>query len=264
MIKKALRRENVWLNEVSLRSLDARIINVKLIEQDATQNVTYGQRAGRDGRLILGRQRTSKPIRVEFAIRELYDLAARTAILDNVNAWAQRGGVLKSSTRPEQQAGVILTKFASAADIRDYTGTYTLEFEAAGVPYWEGRTAQTAQLTGSNPGGHILVQGTAETVLGAAIRPTGGALTAMTITVTGGGQSAAITLAGMSVSAGTAIMITHDERGTLAITADGQSLLSFRTAASDDDLFALPGLNAVNITADAAVSATITVRGRWT
>lgn len=258
---KELRRQNVWINDAGLREVDARIINVRLIEPDAQEAIIYAENPGRPGRRVLSRQRQSKKIQAQFGIRELYNLAARTEVIAAVNAWAQ-DGVLSASTRPDRMAQVIVTKWASPADVRDYNGMYTVEFEAAGVPYWQDATSTQLNLAGSSASGQLTVGGDVETVIAASVTPSGGTLTSLTITATNAdGSATAFALQGLSVSAGTALAIAHDERGILTIAAGGTSLMGKRTAASADELTAKPGLVTVAIGANTSCSAAITARG---
>lgn len=257
---RELRREDVTLNNLGLRGVDPRIINVRVIEPDAQEDIGYAALPGRAGQQVLRRKRTSKKIQVQFGIRELYDLARRTEIIDAVNRWAMDGDLM-STTRPERMAQVIVTKYASAADVREYTGTYTLEFEAAGIPYWQDATPARLDLTGANASGSITIYGSAETVLDAEITPTGGALSSLALTVTSAdGGASSMSFTGLSVASGSAISIGHDAAGLLIMSA---GMLAARTPASDDDLFARPGEATVTLAANVAATATIRARGRW-
>lgn len=261
---KELRRQNAYINNLGLREVDAHIINVRAIEPEAQVDSSYAARPTRAGQTPLKRLRRSKKIQIQFMIRELYDLAARAAILDAVNAWAQ-DGVLMISTRPDQMAQVICTKYASAADIRDYNGAYTVEFEACGVPYWQNATPATLELSGtSGVSGVIYPGGNVDTVLDAVITATTGTLTEITIsTVEDYGMSATSTfvLTGLSIAANATVTISHDARGLLHIESGGVSLMGKRTAASSDELIAHPGGMVVGYTANVAVSAVFSARG---
>lgn len=253
-----MRREDVWINGRSLRDVDARIISVRVIEPETNEETSYAQNPGRSGQRLLSRYRASKKIQVQFAIRELHDYAKRTEILDAVNAWAQ-DGVLEVSTRHEQMARVIVTKYASAGNIAQYTDTFTIEFEMAGVPYWQDATPTSKTLTGTSASGQITVRGSAETVVEAVVSHTSGTIDTLTINV--GGSMLAFT--GLGVAANTDLIISHDERGLLTIKAGSVSKMSKRTAASDDDLFALPGAVDVSMTAGTSATVLLTARGRY-
>lgn len=258
---KERRRQNAYINNLGLREVDARIINVRAIEPDAQADMSYAARPTRPGQYLLKRQRRSKKIQVQFMIRELYDLASRTDILDAANAWA-RDGVLEITTRADQMAQVIVTKYASASDIRNYTDAYVIEFEAAGVPYWQDKTPALLELTGTGSSGSLVVGGNADTVLDAAITPTGGTLNTLTITATSqDGSAAGFAFSGLGVSSGTTLNIVHDAFGILRIYAGDTGLIGKRTSASDDEIIIRPGVVTVAITANTTVSATLTARG---
>lgn len=258
---KERRRQNAYINNLGLREADARIINVRAIEPEAQIDASYSAWPSRPGQMPLKRLRRSKKIQIQFMIRELYDLAARAAILDAVNDWA-RDGVLMISTRPDRMAQVIVTKYASAADIRDYNGAYTVEFEACGVPYWQDANTTQITMTGSSGSGALVVGGNVETVLDAVIKPTGGALSTLTLTATSAdGGASSFAFSGLSVAQNTPVVISHDARGILNIAAGSSSLIGKRTAASADELFVRPGSVTVAFTANTACSVTMTARG---
>ena len=255
-----MRREDVYLNDLSLRQVDPRIINVVVVEPDAQEDIGYAAFPGRPGQRVIRRQRLSKKIQVQFGIRELYNLARRAEIIDAVNRWAA-DGALSTTTHPDRIAQVIVTKYAAAADVRDYNGAYSVEFEAAGIPYWQDATPARLDLTGASASGKLLIYGSAETALDADVTPTGDAMTSLTITATSAdGGASSMTFSGLSVAVGSTVSLSHDADGMLTLSS---GLLAARTAASDDDLLARPGEATIAVTANAAVSATIRARGRW-
>ena len=91
------------------------------------------------------------------------------------------------------------------------------------------------------------------------ITPTTGTLTHAEITV----GATAFTFDGLALDAGDALTIRHDERGFLRIDAAGASAFGFRTAQSDDELIAAPGINDVTFEGDAACDVSVAVRGRY-
>lgn len=261
MVKKALRRENIWLNDVSLRDVDARIINVRLIEEADTLDLTYAQMAGRSGRMALARRAVSKKIGVEFMARELYDLAARTAIIDAVNAWAGVGGEMRCSTRPEQVIRLVTTGYASAGDIRDYTAALRLDFETAAVPAWESDTPATYTATGASGSGQMAVGGNAETWADVRITSRTAILTSASVTF--GGST--ITIEGFELASGYALSLWHDDNGILRATSamPPYHYLQLRTRESADDLTGGPGIVPVAFTANTACDVIISARGRY-
>lgn len=261
---KELRRQNAYINNLGLREVDARIINVRAIEPEAQADMSYAARPTRPGQTLLRRLRRSKKIQIQFMIRELYDLAARNAVIDAVNAWSH-DGVLEISTRPDQIAQVIVTKYASAADIRGYTDAYTVEFEACGVPYWQDKTPARLELSGgtTSTGGQIVTNGNVISVADAVITPTGGTLIAFTAQSFDANANLLSTmlLDNMSVAAGTPIEIYHDASGLLRIEAGGASLIGSRLPESDDELLVTPHGAVINCWANAACDVVFSARG---
>jgi len=255
-------RQDVTLNGVSLREVYPRVLSVRLIDEAAQQAVTYGDSPGRDGRRVLGARRESKRVRVEFYIRDLYDLPRRTAVIDTINAWAAPGGDLRWSGRPGQRLRVICASPARAEDAGDYTERISITYEANAAPYWEDAEPMPLTLTGASASGSLVVAGAARTPIEARVTPQA-ALTSLTLTAEAGGETTRISLTGLSVAAGTVIALAHDDQGTLAITAGGVSILPSRTGDSDDELIARPPVTRVTLTADAACTAAITARGRY-
>ena len=258
---KQLRRQNAYINNLGLREADARIISVRAIEADAQVDASYSAWPSRPGQMPLKRLRRSKKIQVQFMIRELYDLAARNAVLDAVNAWA-RDGVLEISARPDKMAQVIVTKYANAADIRNYTDAYTVEFEACGVPFWQDKTPARLELSGTEGSGSLVVGGNVGTVLEAQLTPTEGTLGALTITATGAdGRAASFAFSGLNVASGTTLTITHDAWGVLRIYAGDAGLMGKRAPESADELTISPGAATVAFEADTTVGAVFLARG---
>lgn len=258
---KALRREDVWLNNVSLRDVDARIINIKLIEEAATQNITRATFARGDGQIITGRQRTGKTLTVQFMIRSLYDLAARNAVIDAVNAWAAQGGTLMWSARPEQQITVHAVDFAASGDIREYNTPCRITFETGAVPYWEDVTPTVYTGVGSSGSGNIILRGNAPTWID--VSATGRSAILQSLSVTFGGNT--IAFSGFELASGYPLKLYHDENGIFRAVSDmpPYHYMQFRSAASADDLTGGPGKTAFSYTANTSVDFVISARGRW-
>lgn len=253
------RRLEVWLNRVSLREVDARIIIDTIADSAPEMDIEYGEYAGRAGQRMLSRRRAQRVISVEFRIRELFDLAERQRILDAVNAWAADGW-LETNVQDGKRIYVHATGWPGVASPRNYNESFTVDFTASDVPYWESlhpaSTTITAGATGSGTirnGGSIA----APAELVAVVQS--GTLTSLTVGV----GATNIALTGLSVAAGGEVRLTHDETGTLSITAGGVGALSARTASSDDELLCAPGPNSIGYTANTSVALTVTVRGRY-
>ena len=255
---RALKRLDVWLNDISLRDVDSRICITEITEPDADVTLDWGTCPGVNGQRLLRRTRQVKRVRVEYDIRELFDIKARAAIVTAVNGWAG-DGMLKVSHRPGQQMRVALSQAAAFNGARDVLGKYVVEFSAGPVPYWEDETPTEISITGSSGSGSIVVPGQADTWAKISVTPSGATLSTLSITIAG--QTMAFS--GLSVASGTALVIDHDARGLLTVTAGSASALDKRTAASVDDFAIAPGTRAVSYTANTACAVTVSVRGRY-
>lgn len=252
------RREDVWLNNVSLRDVDPHIINIRLIEKTGQNELTFAQMAGKSGRLLLGRRMVSKKLSVEFMLRELYDLTARTAALEAVNVWAGGGGILLSSTRPERRIKLLPTAYGAAGDIRDYNAVYRVEFETGAIPYWESESPVIWDKTAASGSGTLFVSGNAPTWADVSV-VSSSALTMVSVAV----GNNFIHLNGINVAANTEIRIWHDDDGVLRINAGSASLMANRTQVSSDDLTGGPGSIPVSYEASESSHIAVSARGRW-
>ena len=248
------RRQDVSINGVSLRGLDSRVIVRAIRETENEAEVNFGNIAGRSGRLPIGqRLRRGKTVEVEFAIRELYDLPARAAVLDTVNAWAA-DGILTMTSRPDQRLNVYCTGRAPGGDLKDYNASYTVTFKTGGNPYWE--DAEETTKTISTSGEHsFVIPGTAPTVVDADFTSLESDTTSLTIAVRTGLKTRRFYTG--AVTAGTNLHWGHTADGILT------GSVAKLTYQSDDDLIAGPGTVYVSVTADCPFNATFSARGRW-
>lgn len=256
---RALRRMNVWMNDAALRDVDSRIYIQRITEPEADATLEWGSCPGIAGQRLLRRTRQSKRVRIEFDIRELFDLRARAAIVNAVNAWAA-DGILKVSYRPEQQLCAVLTQAAALDDARDVTGRYAIEYTAGPSPYWEDETQTTLALAAGTTGsGTIIVPGHAKTPAEVTVTPSSATLNALSVTIAGQQMQ----FASLGVGAGVALQIGHDARGLLTIKAGNTGKLDKRSAASVDDFAIAPGSASVSFAADVACTVNVSVRGRY-
>lgn len=256
---RALKRLDAWLNGQSLRGLDAIVLVPQITEEPPQIEATYGENAGGHGQRLLQRRRTSRRITVTVQLRELYDLARRAAVLDALNAWAG-DGLLLVSYRPGKQIPVRCVSRPAMGAARDVLSEYAFGFDAAAQPFWEDVIPEALTLTGSDASGTLIVPGTEPCRITATITPTGGDLTAFSISA----GDCAFEFADLDIAQDTPVTIDYVDHDYLAVTAGGVSLLDKRTAASDDDLIVSPGRRTVAFEANTACAVTVYARGLWT
>ena len=253
-----MRRLEIWLNNESIRDAEPRVLLRNFRETAPEVETVFGENAGRDGQRLISRRRLVKEIQIDFQIRELYDMGARQEAIDSVNRWA-RDGILRTNTQPFKQIRVVATGWATMAQARDYTDTYTITF-AALTPYWEDETPTKTTLTGTSAEGEILNGGSADTPVSVTITPAAGTtMSSATVTV---GEST-ITVNEISATASAPLKVSYDDSGLMSIPVGTAGALSKRTAQSDDDLIAAPGVNDVSVETDVSVTAELTLRGRY-
>ena len=248
----------VWMDDISLRSVSPKILLQRISEAVPQMDILYAANARGPGRRIVRANALSRKITLEIQIRETRDLPMRARIVRDINEWAA-GHVLKTSNRPGQHLRVTCVALAAVGDARDYTDTMRVEFESSPIPYWQDDAETEISMSGQSGSGRLDVQGSAETVITGRVTPKAGTLGEMTITA---GETG-FHLAGLAATPSAPLEIWYDHRGYLAITAGRESCMPARAANSADDLIAQPPGVDVSFTADVACDVTLRARGRW-
>lgn len=257
------RHVEAWMNGKRLGDL-GQIIIQQVSESAPDQEIVYGVRPIRAGQNVRRNRRKALRVSLSIAIRELFDLPRRTAILQQIAGWAAGGGILELSNHPDQQLHVICKSVPALGDVRDYTSEMTIEFEADEIPYWEDKAAVSASATtGASGSATLFVPGTCRDVpVTAVFTPgSGSTVTSLSVSVTGGGKTNAIALSGFSASA--PVTFGRDEHDRLQITAGTASLLRYRSAASDDDLIIPAGAVTCTWVSNVSVTPAFSAKGRW-
>ncbi len=207
------------------------------------------------GQHLIYQTRDSLSVEISFAIQE-DNLRLRRQALQNVLAWAEKGGVLTISDRPGQQLAVICTALPTMA-AADWTEPLTLVFTTTRNPYWESTTL--TQLTGS---GSMTVPGTAQATPVDVLITNTGADPITRLSLYSG--TTYMIFEGITLPGGGEFRLTVQD-GLLVATVNGSSVLSCRTPASSDLLMIPCGQSAsVSALADAGIMlATFTARGRY-
>lgn len=252
------KRLEAWLNGRSLRAVSGIVLVQQITEEGPQAEATYADNPAGHGQRLLSLQRKNRRVTVTVQLRELYDLARRAETLDALNAWAGEGW-LEVSYRPFRRLRVACVSRPAMGAAREVTASYDFAFEAAACPFWEDTARNTLALTGASASGTLIVPGTEPSRLTARITPTGGTLTALSISA----GDCAFAFSGINVPADTPVVIDYPDPMTLSVMAGNASLLPYRAAASSDDLVLAPGQRAVAFTADTACRAEFYARGLW-
>lgn len=257
---KALRGHTLdaSIGTASLRAADSHIY-VTNISQEVRTQATFSENIGRDGRRRGRVRREVIRVTITFRVWDFDSVTAREAVLEKANAWAQ-DGFLSVSTKPGRRMAVQCVGRAAASDPRNYAEDYQLIFESSQSPFWEDSEATTFTLSGTSATSSITVPGTHEAIFEATIAHSSGSLATLTLEV----GDTKMSFSGLSVAAGTNLYIRHDDAGRLKIYS-GASTTKYhcRSADSDDELIAGPGIVTAKLTAGASCTVTLSCRGRY-
>ena len=250
-------RYTVWLNDVSMESLDPTAICVSDIAYKAIQPKWQGARLmGRDGQYSYDGCVESNAVVVTFMVRH-YSTSRRQDTVQEIARWAVSGGALQTSDRPGQQLQVRCTQLPAVSSAMRWTDELQVEFTAYDDPYWRDIVATTAEIgngdtgTLNNPG-----------LLPTQVEVKATALDAITgLWVSVGDTKIELANTGIGADRWVDIRYTPEHHILEIMRSDGTSLLHKRTAESSDDLIAQPGNN--EIKCSTGISCVFSVKGAW-
>lgn len=253
------RHVDAWMDGRRLADLGAITIQ-EVTESAPDQEITYGNRAVRDGRDVIKNRRRSLKVTIDAVILEVFDLSKRLKITQAIAGWAN-GTYLELSNHPGQRLRVISRMAPSLGTVRNYTAAVKIELEANEVPFWENRLADSVSGTGASGSTTLRIGGTCpRTPVMATFTPSS-SMASLTVTVSCGGVTRSIQLTGMSGTG--AVAFGYDENDRLTIMRGSTSLLRYRTEASADDLIVPAGAATVSWSASVSGSMVFSARGRW-
>jgi len=266
-------RHRVALAGVQLDEVDSRIIVQGVRSAGGKTSVNAVSLYGRDGQRVTSSQRDTMDIEVSFGLLiRNNDMAARAELLEAVNAWASQalkengGAWLTVNYKEKRRAHVYLETSAEEGDLHDYANSFRIGFRAYGVPYWQesSPTTYTSSISSSSSG-QVTVDGSARTVANVRLENASGDLI-NTCRVTVGPNTMNFTA--LALAGGETLVIDHTAEGRLRIrirnTSGGhRSVMARRTPESADDLYVMPGEQAVSFTAQRACTMTVSVNGRF-
>lgn len=254
-------RYSVWLNDVSLAEISPNIYVDDIGYQAASIARNTSRLAAADGEYS-GSSEYFAPnkINVAFIVRE-YSTQRRQEVIQNIIAWAAKGGWLKTSDRVGQKIYVKPTRLPTATSVMRWLDALTIEFTAFDYPFWQDENAPSITLSqGGN--GELWVNGEHS----ACVEVTATAqanITTMTFTCNG----KSIVLSGLSLVNGDKVKIRYTDEHHIQRIFKGDSftvsnsLLDKRTPTSVDDLMANVGNNTLGFAADGNASCVFYVKG---
>ena len=253
----------VSLNDVQLDSLDERIIISGFEEEAPDESFRTTEMYFTAGNRLTNRHLGPKKITVKFFLKvRKNNFTDRNTILEKITGWANGGGTMQSTTRPDRQISVEGTQKPKINDPRKWDSEYQMTFEAIGKPFWENTTAQSITLTQDDEGsGTITMDGNTWTIGEATIQNKSGD-TINTLNLTINGCTMSFTDLGLANNG--YLVIDH-------MLADGVPVLRARIGESsrlaqktgDDEFILQPGNNAIGYTAGGDVIVSVSAKGRY-
>lgn len=253
----------VSLNDVQLDSLDERIIISGFEEDEPNESFRTAELYFTAGSRVTNRHLGQKKITVKFLLKvKKANFAARNEILEKITGWANGGGTLKSTSRPERQISVTSTKKPRISDPRKWDSEYQIIFEAIEKPYWENTTEESQTLAQeSEGGGTITMDGNTWATADALIQnKSGGTINTLSLTVNG--YTMSFTDLGLANNA--YLTIDHtDVKGNAVLRVRIGETSKLANKTGDDEFILVPGDNTISYSADGDVIVTVSARGRY-
>lgn len=261
----------VELNGEQLDDIDRRII-IKSVESGAGKmKITAQTLGGGVGQRVTSRQRETLDVLVKFSLDiDEDDMAERTELLEEINAWARDGGWLACSHKPGRRIRVACVQHPGEGDPYEWTTVYTITFRAYDVPYWQDDAPRRVSVSGNLFHDQMRVDGSAETVMDFSFTNTSNS-TCNTLTLRTG--TAEMRFAGLGIAQGETFEIGHaEETGLLYIrirSTAGEYRSAMANRVSDgafqsaDDLYIRPGKPTVYAGAGTAGTMVLATVGRY-
>lgn len=252
-------RYRVSLDRVNLDTLAPEIMVLDVAYTSPVYTLQASALAARHGQIVYGRTIPTAGVSVTLEIHT-QSIKRRQEICEMVRRWAMCGGELRVNSRPNEHLRVECDTPPTIPSDLKWTGKITIGFTAYEQVFWE----QDEAWSMSVPAGEsrmMMVPGSAEeTPVKVQVKNDSGQ-TVDSLTVTAG--ETAFSFADLALEDGETLDIGYDDHGFLFIRAGVVSKMDKRTPESSDDLMIRQNESAaLSVTADAAVTATFTARGR--
>ena len=255
--------------QCALRGLDPRDLDPAVVLLDVREHAPRVDLAalpiaGRDGSRLTRRRVDSLSVSLDF---ELHETAPdrRKHLCRALARWAMPGGFLTLGDRPGQRLRVTCDAPPVIPSALGWTQPVTVTLTAHDAPWWEDEQPVAARLTAAAGTASLRPAGDLPTPLEASLLCAGDApVDTVTLACRGG----RIRLTGLALAPGETLTLDHDDRALIRLTLSGaggeRSVLPLRDPASDDELWLSPqSSNEIAFTADGAVRAVFSARGRW-
>lgn len=250
-------RYDAWLNGISIRDCDPRIIVSGVPEIQPKQKTLMSYMGYTHGSRLTKTLRQELSATIVIGIKET-DMRERDVVYQAIRKWG-KAGYLTTTARENQRLYVEEMEIKISG--KKWTENITLTLTAYAKPFWENVGARSASVSAATVSGSasLFAPGNAdECTVDAEITAVGGALNALTVTV----GNTSMVFAALGIAANGKLTIAHTDTGVLTIRSGSTSLMNKRTG--DDELIAIPGSsNAVSFTGSVTCTAKFFTRGRW-
>lgn len=256
-------KRRVALNGVQLDSLDNRILISGFDEAAGRDTIGAVNLGAGDGQRITGRRRETLDVTIKFNLNiQNNNMADRDALLDMINAWAAPGGILTAGHKTGKQLNVVLAQAPGGGDQFFWSNEFTLVFRAYAVPFWENIQATSQALTQSSTGeGTLTMPGSADTVAEVLVQNKSGATIDNLVLTANDTQ---MTFTGLGLANNGYFTLDHQMvKGVYALRARIGETSKLNRMSGDDELILHPGANEISYSAEGAVIATFSARGRY-
>lgn len=255
-------RFSVWINGQGLQDIDDTVFIIDISESAPDEDKQTATTAA-PGSILLFRPRRALSVTITFCVLE-YDVTRRKQIVDEIRALCAAGGWLEINERPNQRLWVVYDVLPTVSSSQRWTENLTVSFIAYSAPYWQQKTATKTSITVATTYGIVSIRpvGNAkETPLQAQITPSAETANYVKIVLD---DKNTVVFDSVSLAVGKQLIISHDEYGRFLASIDGVSVLSKRTADSNDDLIVPSGESTkILLQCDKACTATFSAYGRW-
>ena len=254
---------DVYLDNEPLNAISPHIRVITIEEQPATRTIQTVA-GGRIGSHVLRDQVTSISVRIQFVILES-NYERRKAICGMISKWARNGRRLQIADRSSQELRVCCTALPKISDTRDWGKVLSMTFTAYETPWWENTVPWIVRSATAGTEHHAYLRFGAdhpESQLDVVVTAVA-AVDSLTVSVCDDRMA----FSGLGMAAGDQLHIVHEDGLLVAYVLSGakrRPCLSCRSAESSDDLMVCEGKNnPILLTADAAVTAAFSTRGRY-
>lgn len=249
---------NEWLDEI-----DSRIVLQSVNESAPAMAQNAINKIGGIGQIATSKSRTTLDVSVSFTIKDVNNYEGRAELLNRLNAWFNKGGILRVNYRPKERLNVICTQLPAVGYVRNWTNEYTVNLRAMVTPYWEQDELDTVTVTTANNARSFMVDGTVETpVFFTMENKSTGTINNATVIL----NDQRMVFNGLNLKSGMALVVDYNDNGIMRIRIRNGSTytdaMAKRTAASVDELMARPGENALQIISDRICLWNVYARGR--